>query len=29
MTDATGHCSFCGATSGPFTTVEGPFTVLM
>jgi hypothetical protein len=23
------RCSFCGATSGPFNTVEGLFTVLM
>jgi hypothetical protein len=23
------RCSFCGATSGPFTKVEGLFTVLM
>ena len=23
------HCSFCGATSGPFVKVEGLFTVLM
>ena len=23
------RCSFCGATSGPFSTVEGMFTVLM
>jgi hypothetical protein len=23
------HCSFCGATSGPFSKVEGLFTVLM
>jgi hypothetical protein len=23
------HCSFCGATSGPITKVEGLFTVLM
>ena len=29
MTDAAGHCSFCGATSAPFTKVEGLFTVLM
>jgi hypothetical protein len=29
VTDAAGHCSFCGATSGPFTKVEGLFTVLM
>jgi hypothetical protein len=27
MTDETGHCSFCGATSGPFSKVEGLFTV--
>jgi hypothetical protein len=25
----TARCSFCGATSGPFTKVEGLFTVLM
>jgi hypothetical protein len=24
-----GHCSFCGATAGPFAKVEGLFTVLM
>jgi len=24
-----GHCSFCGSTAGPFSTVEGLFTVLM
>jgi hypothetical protein len=29
VTDDAGHCSFCGATSGPFTKVEGLFTVLM
>ena len=29
MTDQGGHCSFCGATSGPFTKVQGLFTVLM
>ena len=29
MTDAAGHCSFCGTTSGPFATVEGLFTVLI
>ena len=29
MTDEAGHCSFCGATSGPFATVEGLFTVLI
>ena len=29
MTEEAGHCSFCGATSGPFTEVEGLFTVLM
>jgi hypothetical protein len=23
------HCSFCGSTAGPFSNVEGPFTVLM
>ena len=27
MTDQGGHCSLCGATSGPFTTVEGLLTV--
>jgi hypothetical protein len=27
VTDAAGHCSFCGATKGPFATVEGLFTV--
>ena len=27
MTDEEGHCSFCGATSGPFAKVEGLFTV--
>jgi hypothetical protein len=27
VTDAVGHCSFCGATSGPFAKVEGLFTV--
>jgi hypothetical protein len=27
VTDAVGHCSFCGATSEPFATVEGLFTV--
>ena len=27
MTGAGGQCSFCGATSGPFTKVEGLFTV--
>jgi hypothetical protein len=29
VTDAVGHCSFCGATSGPFSKVEGLFTVLI
>jgi uncharacterized membrane protein len=29
VTDATGHCSFCGASSGPFAKVEGLFTVLI
>jgi hypothetical protein len=29
VTDAAGHCSFCGTTSGPFATVEGLFTVLI
>jgi hypothetical protein len=28
VTDAARHCSFCGSTSGPFTKVEGLFTVL-
>jgi hypothetical protein len=23
-----GHCSFCGSTSGPFSEVEGLFTVI-
>jgi hypothetical protein len=27
--DEAGRCSFCGATTGPFTKVEGLFTVLM
>jgi hypothetical protein len=27
VTDEAGHCSFCGANSGPFATVEGLFTV--
>ena len=27
MTGAGGHCSFCGATRGPFAKVEGLFTV--
>jgi hypothetical protein len=27
VTGAAGHCSFCGATHGPFATVEGLFTV--
>jgi hypothetical protein len=27
VTDAVEHCSFCGATAGPFATVEGLFTV--
>jgi hypothetical protein len=27
VTDQGGHCSFCGATSGPFAKVEGLFTV--
>jgi hypothetical protein len=26
---AAGRCSFCGSTSGPFTKVEGLFTVLI
>jgi hypothetical protein len=29
VTDVAGHCSFCGSATGPFTTVEGLFTVLM
>ena len=29
MTEGPGHCSFCGATIGPFTKVEGLFTILM
>jgi catechol 2,3-dioxygenase-like lactoylglutathione lyase family enzyme len=29
VTDAAGHCSFCGCTSGPFAKVEGLFTVWM
>ncbi len=29
MTSEGGHCSFCGSTTGPFTTVEGLFTVLI
>jgi hypothetical protein len=29
VTDAAGHCSFCGATSGPFAKAQGLFTVLM
>jgi hypothetical protein len=29
VTDQGGHCSFCGATSGPFAKVEGLFTVLI
>ena len=29
MTDEGGHCSFCGASRGPFATVEGLFTVLI
>jgi hypothetical protein len=29
VTDAVGHCSFCGATSGPFSKVVGLFTVLI
>jgi hypothetical protein len=29
VTDVVGHCSFCGATSGPFSKVEGLFTVLI
>jgi hypothetical protein len=29
VTGAGGHCSFCGASRGPFATVEGLFTVLI
>jgi len=29
VTDGAGHCSFCGSTIGPFTKVQGLFTVLM
>jgi hypothetical protein len=29
VTGSAGHCSFCGATRGPFATVEGLFTVLI
>jgi hypothetical protein len=29
MTGAAGHCSFCGASRGPFAKVEGLFTVLI
>jgi hypothetical protein len=29
VTDGAGHCSFCGATGGPFATAEGLFTVLI
>ena len=29
MTDEAGKCSFCGSTTGPFTKVQGLFTVLM
>jgi hypothetical protein len=29
VTGEAGHCSFCGATSGPFAKVEGLFTVLI
>jgi hypothetical protein len=29
VTDAAGHCSFCGAASGPFAKVEGLFAVLI
>jgi hypothetical protein len=29
VTDEAGHCSFCGAPRGPFTKVQGLFTVLM
>ena len=29
VTEGAGRCSFCGAPSGPFATVEGLFTVLI
>ena len=29
MTEEAGHCSFCGSTIGPFTKVQGLFTVLV
>jgi hypothetical protein len=29
VTGEGGHCSFCGATGGPFATVEGLFTVVI
>jgi hypothetical protein len=29
VTGEGGHCSFCGATRGPFATVEGLFTVVI
>jgi hypothetical protein len=29
VTGAAGHCSFCGASRGPFAKVEGLFTVLI
>ena len=29
VTGEGGHCSFCGATHGPFAKVEGLFTVLI
>jgi hypothetical protein len=29
VTSAAGHCSFCGASRGPFATVEGLVTVLI
>jgi hypothetical protein len=29
VTGEGGHCSFCGASRGPFATVEGLFTVLI
>jgi hypothetical protein len=29
VSDEGAHCSFCGATAGPFAKVEGLFTVLI
>jgi hypothetical protein len=29
VTGEAGHCSFCGATRGPFAKVKGLFTVLI